>query len=210
LGVGGVFRGIGSVPFSVNLSPANHAPGKLTNLPDTRKVWPDILTLEDLRARFETFAFDLHPEKTRLTAFGRFAQTNQRRGGSGRGEAFDFLGFTHICARTRDGRFQLRHQGIAEQGQWLKSVVAGYHAYHAVPTNQRTFSAFRYHVVQTWLRSLKRRSQRHKIPRDRMAWIIDIWVPKLVVKHPRQEPSALAVYALDLCGARGNPRPYRD
>ena len=140
-------------------------------------------------------------------------------------ETFDFLGFTHICARSRDGRFQLRrqsmrkrtraklaeikeelrrrrHRSIAEQGQWLKSVVAGYFAYHAVPTNGRTLSAFRYHVLQTWLRSLRRRSQRHNMPWDWMNRIIDAWIPNGVirhpwpsqrfdVKHPRQDPSAL-------------------
>jgi RNA-directed DNA polymerase len=128
------------------------------------------------------FALALHPEKTRLIPFGRSAQatvertdTGGRKSGLRRGRLFDFLGFTHICAMSRDGRFQLRrqsmrkrlraklaeikqglkrrrHQRIAVQGQWLESVVAGYFAYHAVPANGRILSAFRYHVVQTWLR----------------------------------------------------------
>ncbi len=144
--------------------------------------------LEELRARLETFALSLHPEKTRLIEFGRYAQANRRRRGLGRPESFDFLGFTHICAQTQDGRFQLRrtsmrkrqraklaeikdelrrrqHRRIAEQGQqWLNRVVAGYFAYHAVPTNGRTLSAFRYHVIQIWMRSLRRRGQRHRVP----------------------------------------------
>jgi group II intron reverse transcriptase/maturase len=193
--------------------------------------------LDDLRERLTAFALTLHPEKTRLIAFGRFAQANHRRQGLGRVETFDFLGFTHICAESRGGRFQLRrqsmrkrlraklveikeelrrrrHQRIADQGQWLKSVVAGYFAYHAVPTNGRSLSAFRYHVVQTWLRSLRRRSQRHNLPWDRMNRIIDGWIPPAVirhpwpsqrfdVKHPRQEPSALAAHARICAGGAG-------
>jgi group II intron reverse transcriptase/maturase len=193
--------------------------------------------LDELRKRLTAFALTLHPEKTRLIAFGRFACANHRRQGLGRLETFDFLGFTHICAESRGGRFQLRrqsmrkrlrgklaeikkelrrrrHQRIADQGQWLKSVVAGYFAYHAVPTNGRSLSAFRYHVVQIWLRSLRRRSQRHNLPWDRMNRVIDGWIPPAVirhpwpsqrfdVKHPRQEPSALAAHARICAGGAG-------
>jgi len=193
--------------------------------------------LDDLRERLAAFSLTLHPEKTRLIAFGRFAPANHRRHGRGRAETFDFLGFTHICAESRDGRFQLRrqsmrkrlraklveikeelrrrrHQRIADQGQWLRSVVAGYFAYHAVPTNGRSLSAFRYHVLQMWLRSLRRRSQRHNMPWERMNRIIDAWLPPAVirhpwpsqrfdVKHPRQEPSALAAQARICAGGAG-------
>jgi group II intron reverse transcriptase/maturase len=193
--------------------------------------------LDDLRVRLGTFALALHPEKTRLIEFGRYAQADRRRRGLGRPESFDFLGFTHICAQTQDGRFQLRrmsmrkrqraklaeikeelrrrrHRRIAEQGQWLKSVVAGYFAYHAVPTNGRTLSAFRYHVIQTWLKSLRRRSQRHRVPWDHMTRIVEAWIPparishpwpsiRFNVKHPRQEPSALAAHARICAGGPG-------
>ena len=193
--------------------------------------------LDELREQLTAFALTLHPEKTRLIAFGRFACANHRRQGLGRLETFDFLGFTHICAESRGGRFQLRrqsmrkrlrgklaeikkelrrrrHQRTADQGQWLKSVVAGYFAYHAVPTNGRSLSAFRYHVVQIWLRSLRRRSQRHNLPWDRMNRVIDGWIPPAVirhpwpsqrfdVKHPRQEPSALAAHARICAGRAG-------
>lgn len=163
--------------------------------------------LDDLQTRLADFALTLHPEKTRLIEFGRFAQANRQRRGLGRPDTFDFLGFTHICAKTPDGRFMLRRQSmrkrlrtklreikeelrrrrhwpIAEQGRWLKSVVAGYFAYHAVPTNARTLMAFRYHVTQTWLKSLRRRSQRHNMPWDRMNRIIDTWVPRVRTTHP--------------------------
>ena len=148
-----------------------------------------------------------------------------------------FLGFAHICAKSRNGRFLLRrqsmrkrtraklakikeelrrrlHQSIAEHGQWLTSVVAGYFAYHAVPTNGRSLSASRYHVIQTWLRSLRRRSQRKNMPWDRMNRIIDAWMPPVVISHPwpnqrfdvkypRQEPSALAAHARICAGRTG-------
>jgi len=185
--------------------------------------------LDDLRARLARFELDLHPEKTRLIAFGRHAKADRpdvERVGLG---TFDFLGFTHICARSHGGKFLLKrqtmrkrmraklaeikegmrrrlHQRIAVQGKWLKSVVAGYFAYHAVPTNSRSISAFRYHVIQMWLTSLRRRSQRHNLPWERMNRIIDAWIPPAVishpwpnqrfdVNHPRQEPSALAAHA---------------
>ena len=113
------------------------------------------------------------------------------------------------------------HQRVAEPGKWLKSVVAGYFAYHAVPTNARGISAFRYHVIQMWLKSLRRRSQRHNMPWERMNRIIDAWIPPAVIRHPwpnqrfdvkrpRQEPSALAAHARICAGARREPRPYRD
>ncbi len=185
--------------------------------------------LDDLRERLAKFDLELHPEKTRLIPFGRYAKADRSDSGTGGLGTFDFLGFTHICAKSHGGKFLLKrqtmrkrmlakladikeelrhrlHQPIAEQGQWLKSVVAGYFAYHAVPTNTRSISAFRYHVIQIWLRSLRRRSQRHNMPWERMNRIIDAWIPPAVighpwpnqrfdVKHPRQEPSALGAHA---------------
>lgn len=193
--------------------------------------------LDDLGKRLTAFALTLHPDKTRLIAFGRFAPATRRPRGAGRPETFDFLGFTHICAKSQAGRFLLQrqsmrkrmraklaeikeelrrrlHQRIAVQGQWLKSVMASYFAYHAVPTNARSLSAFRYHIVRMWLRSLRRRSQRHRMPWNRMSRIIDAWLPPPVirhpwpnlrfdVKHPRQEPSALAAHARICAGGAG-------
>ena len=191
--------------------------------------------LDDLRERLAKFELELHPEKTRLIPFGRYAKAD-RPGEEGEGPGtFDFLGFTHISAKSNGGRFLLKrqtmrkrmraklaeikeemrhrlHQRIAEQGKWLKSVVAGYFACHAVPTNARGISAFRYHVIQMWLKSLRRRSQRHDMPWERMNRIIDAWIPPAVishpwpnqrfdVKHPRQEPSALAAHAR-ICAGR--------
>ena len=120
--------------------------------------------LHDLRERFAKFGLELHPGKTRLIEFGRFAAANRQKRGDGKPETFDFLGFTHICAKMRDGRFwvrritvskrmraklaevkdqlrQRRHQPVPEQGRWLGSVVRGHCAYYAVPGNRKAVAA---------------------------------------------------------------------
>ena len=181
--------------------------------------------LTELRERLAQFALSLHPEKTRLIEFGRHAASDRERRGQGRPESFAFLGFTHICAKSRRGDFQLRrktrrdrmrarlaaikqelrwhrHASIPEQGLWLRHVVTGYFAYHAVPTNAPALSAFRYFVSQLWFRSLKQRSQRSAITWRQMAKLEAQWLPKprilhpwpnkrFAVKHPRWEPYAL-------------------
>ena len=142
--------------------------------------------LDDLRERLAKFALELHHEKTRLIPFGRYAKAARPDAEAERPGTFDFLGFTHISAKSNGGKFLLKrqtmrkrmraklaeikeelrrrlHQRIAEQGQWLKSVAAGYFAYHAVPTNTRSISAFRYHVIHMWLKSLRRRSHRNLV-----------------------------------------------
>ena len=160
-----------------------------------------------MRERFERFALELHGDKTRLLEFGRLAADKRRQAGLGKPETFDFLGFTFICgkslrggflllrktrgdrmrARLREIKTQLRermHQGIPEQGRWLKAVVTGYFAYHAVPTNSRALGAFRHHVTGLWLRALRRRSQRHRLTAERMAQIADAWLPAPRILHP--------------------------
>jgi group II intron reverse transcriptase/maturase len=136
-----------------------------------------------LTARMAAFCLALHPEKTRVLQFGRFAREDRRRQGQGKPETFDFLGFTHIAGTSRQGTFQLRrrtsrkkrraklaslgeeihrrrHEAIAEQHAWLKSVVEGHNRYYGVPTNYAALSQFRRHVRRMWHRSLQRRSQR--------------------------------------------------
>ena len=177
-----------------------------------------------MRARLEEFALSLHPAKTRLIEFGRFAAVTRSRRGSGKPETFTFLGFTFICSESRQGRFLLKrksrrdrmraklrevkdelrrrmHQPIPEQGRWLKQVVAGFFAYHAVPTNSSALGAFRYHVTCLWRRSLRRRSQKDAFTWKRMTKLADDWLPqprilhpwphqRFAVKHPRWEPYA--------------------
>jgi RNA-directed DNA polymerase len=163
--------------------------------------------LDALKARLEEFALALHPEKTRLIAFGRFAAERRKESGLGKPETFNFLGFTFICGRSRDGKFLVRrksrrdrvrtklkeikkelrrcmHADIADHGKWLKQVVTGFFNYHAVPTNSRTLVAFRHHVLDLWRRTLKRRSQKDCTTWQRMTKLADDWLPKPRILHP--------------------------
>jgi group II intron reverse transcriptase/maturase len=161
----------------------------------------------ELTQRLADFALQLHPDKTRLIEFGRFAAANRRGRGLGKPEPFDFLGFTHICGRSRKGWFQLRRQSrrdrlraklreirdslwanrhapIDEQGSWLKHVMTGWFAYQAVPCNGPSLNLFRNGVIWHWRRALRRRGQR-----DTTSWA-DIfrlaarWLPKARILHP--------------------------
>ena len=166
--------------------------------------------LEDLRQRLAKFGLELHPDKTRLIEFGRFAAKNRAARGLGRPETFDFLGFTHICGKGRSGRFWLRritiskrmrtklkavedqlmrrrHQPIPEQGRWLRSVVQGHLNYYAVPGNRRALGNFRSEVNRHWLRALRRRSQRHRMTWERMNRLVDRWLPPARILHPYPE-----------------------
>ena len=163
--------------------------------------------LAELRDRLAKFALELHPDKTRLIEFGRYAVFNRRNRGDGKPETFNFLGFTHICSRTRQGRFllvrhtrrdrkqaklreikeELRrrwHLSIADQGRWLGSIVRGFFAYHAVPTNSGALRAFRRYVIRLWLRALRRRSQRDRTTWADMWKIADYWLPLARISHP--------------------------
>jgi hypothetical protein len=111
---------------------------------------------------------------------------------SGKPETFDFLGFTHICGKSRRGGFLLtrksrrnriraKRQAINEE---LRQVVAGFFNYHAVPTNSRALTAFRYHVMVSWLRALRRRSQRHRLSWDRMTKLVADTLPRPAILHP--------------------------
>nr|WP_210311706.1 group II intron reverse transcriptase/maturase [Brucella endophytica] len=163
--------------------------------------------LDAMRARLEEFMLSLHPDKTRLIEFGRFAATNRKKRGLGKPETFTFLGFTFICGKSRTGRFQLKrktrsdrmraklkdikvelrrrmHWPIPEQGKWLRQVVTGHFAYYAVPTNSRAPSAFRHHVTDLWRRTLRRRSQRDGPTWERMRTLADDYLPKPRILHP--------------------------
>ena len=163
--------------------------------------------LDAMRTRLETFALLLHPEKTRLIEFGRFAAPNREKRGLGKPETFNFLGFTFSSGKSRRGGFLVqrktrrdrmranlkevteqlqrrRHRPIPEQGKWLRQVVTGHFAYYAVPTNSRALSAFREHVIDRWRRSLRRRSQRDGMTWDRIAKLAADWLPRPRVLHP--------------------------
>ncbi|MFQ5927308.1 MAG: group II intron reverse transcriptase/maturase [Terriglobia bacterium] len=163
--------------------------------------------LDELRERLAQFGLELHADKTRLIEFGRFAAQNRRKRGDGRPETFAFLGFTHICWKTRNGKFtvlrqtmrkrmqaklkavkqelrQRMHDPIPEQGAWLRSVVAGHTRYYGVPMNNRAISVFQLAAGRLWCRSLRRRSQKHRLPWSRMARLIARWLPAARICHP--------------------------
>jgi group II intron reverse transcriptase/maturase len=164
--------------------------------------------MNDLRERLARFKLELHPEKTRLVAFGRFARERyQRRGISGAPPTFNFLGFTHCCGRSRDGKFMLvrrtmrtrmtgkirevtlemrrrMHQPIARQGRWLEAVVRGHYAYYGVPTNVHALGAFRKAIAMAWYKTLRRRSQRRRLNWRRMHHLVTRWIPAARIVHP--------------------------
>jgi RNA-directed DNA polymerase len=163
--------------------------------------------LDEMRERLGKFALTLHPEKTRLIEFGRFAAERRKRRGLGKPETFSFLGFTFICGKTRAGKFQIKrktradrmraklkmvqeemrrrmHQPIPDQGKWLCYVVSGYFNYHAVPTNSGALVTFRTEIARRWRRALTRRSERTKINWKQMKQLIDTWLPPPRILHP--------------------------
>ena len=163
--------------------------------------------LDAMRARLEGFMLSLHPDKTRLIEFGRFAAASRKKRGLARPETFDFLGFSFICGKSRQGRFQLQrktrgdrmraklrdikvglrrrmHWPISEQGRWLRQVVSGHYAYFAVPTNIRALTALRYHVVDLWRQSLRRRSQKDGATWERITKIANEYLPSPRILHP--------------------------
>ena len=166
--------------------------------------------LRELRDRLRRFALELHPEKTRLIEFGRFAARQRQVCRLGKPETFNFLGFTHICTTTKAGKFLLarrtmqkrmrdklravkielqrrRHHPVPAQGQWLGSVVRGYLAYHAVPTNIQALNACRVQVTRHWHRALRRRSQRTRMNWVRMTNLSERWLPRARILHPWPE-----------------------
>src|SRR5271156_4590129 len=160
-----------------------------------------------MRERLREFSLSLHPDKTRLIEFGRHAAQNREKRGSGKPETFKFLGFVLICGKSRRGDFQIRrksrrdrmraklreikeglrqrwHVPIPDTGKWLGQIIAGYFAYHAVPTNSAALGAFRYHVTVLWHRRLCRRSQKARLVWPRMAKLADDFLPKPRILHP--------------------------
>ncbi|MFC7691833.1 group II intron reverse transcriptase/maturase [Paeniroseomonas aquatica] len=172
--------------------------------------------LRDLRERLATFGLALHPDKTRLIEFGRFAVRRRSVKGLGKPETFDFLGFTHICGERRDGRFillrqtiakqmraklveiketlyRMRHLPVPEQGRWLGQVARGYLAYHAVPTNSRAITSFLYHITWHWRRALQRRSQKGWVTWARVRRIAARWLPSARINHPGRSSASSSI-----------------
>jgi len=162
----------------------------------------------ELEERFRKFNLELHPEKTRLLEFGPFAANNRRKRGEGKPETFDFLGFTHICAKKRSNgyftvlrqtirkRLQAKlsevkldlqrrmHDPVPEVGRWLRAVVGGHFRYYGVPMNLPALGLFRFQVARLWHRVLCRRSQNGRVLWERMRRLIDCWLPPVRAHHP--------------------------
>ena len=163
--------------------------------------------LSDLKERFRRFGLELHPEKTRILEFGRYAAERRKKRGEGKPATFDFLGFTHCCGKNRQGTFRVlrltiakrlraklkeiklelrrrMHEGIAAVGGWLTSVVRGHYQYYGVPGNDRRLRAFNYRVFLHWWAAIRRRSQKRRISLERMTRIATRWLPRPRVYHP--------------------------
>jgi len=164
--------------------------------------------LQEWRERLQKFGLELHPDKTRLIEFGRFAAHDRKVRGEGKPETFNFLGFTHICGQAwKNGKFTVLrktqrerllaklkqvkaalrvrlHQPLAEVGRWLRSVVQGYFNYHAVPGNLASLRSFRFEVRKRWLRALRRRSQRSGMTWELLERFAALWLPLPKILHP--------------------------
>ena len=164
--------------------------------------------LRAFKERLAKFGLELHPDKTRLIEFGRFAARDRKQRGEGKPATFTFLGFTHYCGqRSSDGQFivwritakkrmvatlkalkaELRsrmHDRTTEVGEWLRKVVMGYYQYHAVPGNTAQLRIFRNRVCRLWRGVLFRRSQRARMRWERLNPVFDRWIPIPRVLHP--------------------------
>jgi RNA-directed DNA polymerase len=174
------------------------------NRDDAERFWAA------LRERLAEFSLELNAEKTRLIEFGRYAAAGRKARGLGKPETFRFLGFTHICGKTRKGRFKLkritdskrmraklqalkgelnarRHLPVPEQGRWLASVLRGHLNYYAVPDNSKALRAFCRQAVRYWLTALRRRSQRTTVTWKRMTRLAARWLPTVRILQPWPE-----------------------
>jgi RNA-directed DNA polymerase len=163
--------------------------------------------LKEFQERLQKFGLEIHPEKTRLIEFGRFADVNRKQRGEGKPETFSFLGFTHYCGRSPKGHFVVGRRTVAKRmrakllllkqelsrkmhepvgvvGAWLKRVVDGYYRYHAVPGNLVVLGRFRDRLCMLWRQALRHRSQRRRPGWDRLRPIFNRWIPRPCTLHP--------------------------
>jgi group II intron reverse transcriptase/maturase len=171
--------------------------------------WQDARAMRKaLSDRMAKFDLELHPDKTRVLRFGRYARQDRARRGQGKPETFEFLGFTHIAGKDQQGKFQLhrhtsgkkmraklarvkeecrkrRHARVVEQHAWLRRVVSGHNNYYGVPTNSDALKRFRFEVERTWYRSLARRSQRGRWRPGQISRFAERFpLPLPTIQHP--------------------------
>jgi RNA-directed DNA polymerase len=174
--------------------------------------------LHELGERMQQFGLTLHPDKTRLIEFGRFAAENRQKHGEKKPETFDFLGFKHICGckklsngftvkrKTVGKRLRARlqqvkqelykqmHYSIPQQGLMLRRIVQGYLNYHAIHGNMHALETFVREIRRYWFRILCRRSQHHHMNWEKFSPIVDRWIPKPKILHPYPNVRFFAKY----------------
>jgi len=159
------------------------------------------------QARFLRFKLELHPEKTHLIEFGRYAAERREKRGAGKPETFNFLGLTHICGQRRSGGFKVLrrteskrmrsklrevkaelwrrlHHPVPETGRWLASVIRGHCHYYGVPGNSYALNNLRYQILRRWHWTLGRRSQKSRLTWERMQRLVRRWIPSVRICHP--------------------------
>lgn len=162
---------------------------------------------KELEERLKKFNLELQGEKTRLIEFGRYAATDRERKGESKPETFNFLGFTHICGKTRKGKFcvlrqtmkkrmriklktlkmemkRRMHNPVPDQGKWLQSVLRGHYQYYGVPRNSTALEMFRTEVMRLWKHALGKRSQKGNISWERTNRLLQRWLPYPHICHP--------------------------
>ncbi len=163
--------------------------------------------LWEFRKRLAKFGLELHADKTRLIEFGRFAARDRKQRGEGKPETFTFLGFTHFCGQLTNGAFivwritakkrmvaklkvikaelqRRKHHRTTAVGAWLRKVVLGYYQYHAVPGNSTQLRIFTRRICWLWRSVLVRRSQRAQVRWERLAPLLNRWIPQPRILHP--------------------------
>ena len=167
--------------------------------------------LEELQERVRKFGLELHPEKTRLIEFGRFAAEDRKKRGEGKAGNLQFSGFhSHLWEEPQDGYFMVYRKTIGKRmaaklkdirqklrrrlhestdttRKWLQSVVRGYFQYHAVPRNEQRLKAFRREVLRIWLWQLRRRSQRSRWTWEKFKERLGNHLPEVTILHPYPE-----------------------
>lgn len=174
--------------------------------------------LNELRARLKAYKLELHPDKTRLIRFGKHARAQCEKRKEGKPKSFDFLGFTHCCGRTRNGKhyklvrltikkkmratladiraklMRLRHEPIPQIGKWLRQVMQGYYNYYAIPGNLVRLNGFRSEINRTWRHALMRRSQRNRLNWARFNRLVRKYIPQCKQVHPYPSQRFYAKY----------------